>query len=629
MPPSGPRQDVSTGQKRNGDERGHDDGSPRRGTCEHHQTGRRSGSGEAGPAAEAHDPCLVSIGTDPHQRTRSRRRRPDDLGDHLDVDRTDRPETAVAAPPGDGAPDPGGGVGPAPRTQRTVTAAIAGQTVDRGQPRLDPVECFVDGERYVTLDEHVGRTDESVESSPLGHDDREPFDRQRVTDRVGVDADVGGGGDQRLWFESWIVGTVRRLDRVRPRQDPLHRLAIQSFGHPNQDMLLPMSPDPAHPGPSPATRAITAGREASGRSLAPALWATSTWESESLDDAHRRATSVRHGDFYSRYGNPTVRSFEQAMSELEGAEESLAFASGMGAIASTVLALCSTGSHVVAQRQLYAGTLAFLQGPCARWGIETTFVDVTVPGSFADAVVPGRTMLVIAETPSNPRLELADMDELGAIRGPFTLVDSTFATPLGQRPLDHGVDISLHSATKGIAGHNDATLGVISGEADLLAEIWAYAVLHGATPSPFDALNALRGIRTLGVRTRQQNDSARSLAVLLADHPHVAATHYPGLSEHPQHELANRQLLQYGTVLSFDLGTRDAAASFLDRVALCRVATSLGGPETLVCHPATSTHASLTPDEQAATGVTPGLIRLSVGLEETVDLLADVEQALT
>ncbi len=380
--------------------------------------------------------------------------------------------------------------------------------------------------------------------------------------------------------------------------------------------------------PSPATRAITAGRSASGRSLAPALWASSTWESESLDDAHRRATSIRHGDFYSRYCNPTVRSFEEAMAELEGAEESLAFASGMGAIASTVLALCSSGSHVVAQRQLYAGTLAFLQGPCARFGIETTFVDVARPGAFIEAVQPGRTMVVLAETPSNPRLELADLDELGAIRGPFTIVDSTFATPLGQRPLDHGVDISLHSATKGIAGHNDATLGVVSGDADLLAEIWAYAVLHGATPSPFDALNALRGIRTLGVRTRQQNESARSIAVMLADHPAVRATHYPGLGEHPQHGIAAKQLLQYGTVLSFDVGSRVAAAAFLDDVSICRVATSLGGPETLVCHPATSTHASLTPDEQESTGVTAGLIRMSVGLEETTDLLADIEHAL-
>ena len=393
-----------------------------------------------------------------------------------------------------------------------------------------------------------------------------------------------------------------------------------------------MSNDPERvevpPDVAAETLAITAGRCSSGSSLAPALWASSTWESEGLDDAHRRATSMRHGDFYSRYANPTVRSFERAMAELEGAEDSLAFASGMGALASTVFALCSSGSHVVAQRQLYAGTLAFLQGPCRRMGIETTFVDVSEPGAFTAAVEPGRTMLVLAESPSNPRLELADLDELGSIRGPFTVVDSTFSTPLGQRPLAHGVDLALHSATKGIAGHNDATLGVISGEADLLDEIWSYSVLHGATPSPFDALNALRGIRTLGVRTRQQNETARSLAVMLADHPAVAAVHYPGLSSHPQHQLASKQLRQYGTVLSFELADRDAAATLLAGLRIARVATSLGGPETLVCHPATSTHASLTPDEQRATGVTDGLVRVSVGLEDTADLIADVERAL-
>ena len=379
---------------------------------------------------------------------------------------------------------------------------------------------------------------------------------------------------------------------------------------------------------APETLAITAGRAASGASLAPALWASSTWESESLDDAHRRATGLRHDGFYSRYSNPTVRSFEQAIAELEGAEESLAFASGMGAVASTVFALCSSGSHIVAQRQLYAGTLAFLQGPCQRMGIDVTYVDVATPGAFAGAIQPGRTLLVLAETPSNPLLELADLDELGAIKGPFTVVDSTFATPLGQQPLAHGVDISLHSATKGIAGHNDATLGVISGDADLLGEIWAYSVLHGATPSPFDALNALRGVRTLGVRTRQQNETARSLSITLADHPEVVAVHYPGLSEHPQHALATRQLRQYGTVLSFEVADRDTASAVLSRLRVARVATSLGGPETIVCHPATSTDASLTPDEKLAAGVSDGLLRVSVGLEDGGDIVADFEHAL-
>jgi cystathionine beta-lyase/cystathionine gamma-synthase len=191
------------------------------------------------------------------------------------------------------------------------------------------------------------------------------------------------------------------------------------------------------------------------------------------------------------------------------------------------------------------------------------------------------------------------------------------------------VHLSLHSATKGIAGHNDATLGVISGERDLVDAVWAYSVLHGATPSPFDALNALRGIRTWAVRTNHQSASAQFLSESLQRHPGVSAVHYPGLHTHPQHDLAKRQMRHFGTVFAFELAGGTAAVDhFLSKVQLLRVATSLGGPETLVCHPATTTHASLTPEEAAAQGVTPGLLRVSVGLEDPADLLADFQQAL-
>lgn len=380
---------------------------------------------------------------------------------------------------------------------------------------------------------------------------------------------------------------------------------------------------------SPATRAVTAGRQQQGNSLATPLWGTSTWQTEGLDDTRKRATGMRPGDFYSRYANPTVRAFEEAIADLECAEDALAFASGMGAVASSVLALCSAGDHVVAQRQIYAGTSAFLVGPCARLGIETTFVDGTQPGAFADAVRPGRTMLVIGETPSNPRLDLIDLDELGAIVGPFTLVDSTFATPIGQQPVRHGVSLSLHSATKGISGHNDATLGVIAGERDLLDAIWAYSVLHGASASPYDALSGLKGIRTLAVRQRQQAEGALRLAEALRDHPGVAAVHHPGLPDHPQHELALRQLTCLPTVIAVDLaGGLDAARTMLDGLRLARPATSLGGPETLVCHSATSTHVSLSPEEQAAIGITPGLVRISIGLEDIDDIVADLRRAI-
>jgi len=387
--------------------------------------------------------------------------------------------------------------------------------------------------------------------------------------------------------------------------------------------------DDEAPTPSRSTRAVTAGRRHQGSSLNVPLWATSTWQTEGLDDTRQRATGMRPNDFYSRYANPTVRAFEDAIADLEGAEDALAFGSGMGAIASVVLALCSAGDHIVIQRQIYAGTIALVQGPCGRLGIEHTVVDGTQPGAFAAAVRPGRTMLVIAESPSNPRLDLVDLDDLGAVTGPFTLLDSTFATPIGQQPIRYGVDLVVHSATKGISGHNDATLGVVAGERELLDAIWAYSVLHGASASPYDALNGLRGLRTLAVRQRYQADVARRVAEALTDHPGVAAVHYPGLPDHPQHDLAKRQLTCLPTVLAVDLaGGLAAAQSMLDTMRLARPATSLGGPETLVCHSASSTHVALSRQEQAMIGITPGLVRISIGLEDPDDVLADLERAI-
>lgn len=379
----------------------------------------------------------------------------------------------------------------------------------------------------------------------------------------------------------------------------------------------------------PETRAIRAGRADNDTALAPILWATTTFVTPTVEEGRRMATGVGAARFYSRYGNPTVNGFEDAIAQLEGAETARAFASGMGAISAVILGLCSKGDHIVAQRQLYAGTQLLLQTACPRFGIDVTFVDGTEPGAFAAAVIPGRTTLVFAETPANPRLDLVDLDELGAIAGPMTVVDSTFATPLVQRPLDHGVDLVIHSATKAIAGHNDATLGVVAGSADLVNWLYSFAVLQGANASPFDAMNGTRGLRTLGVRLERQSANAGELAHFLEGAALIDEVRWPGLESHPQFELAQRQMTLPGGLLTFDLvGGLDAGRVFVESLEIAQLATSLGGPETLVTHPASTTHVNLTPEELAANGISPGTVRVSVGLEHAGDLLADFAQAL-
>lgn len=400
---------------------------------------------------------------------------------------------------------------------------------------------------------------------------------------------------------------------------------------PSAPRTTPPVPSESNEPPSlhPHTLAITSGRAQNGTALAPVLWATTTFITPTVAEGRRMATEVGATEFYSRYGNPSVRAFEDAVAELEGAEAARAFASGMGAVSAIVLGLCSQGDHIVTQHQLYAGTQLLFQMVCPRFGIDVTFVDGTEPGAFAAAVRPGKTTLVFAETPANPRLDLVDLSAVGAIAGPITVVDSTFATPLGQRPLDHGVDLVLHSATKAMAGHNDATLGVVAGASELIDWLWSFAVLHGATASPYDAVNGLRGLRTLGVRLRHQTESALALGSFLEAHPQVEGVRHPGLVSHPQHELAKRQMLLTGGLLSFDvLGGRAAGAAFVEALRVARLATSLGGPETLVTHPASTTHVNLSPEEFAASGISAGTIRMSVGLEHEPDVRADLTQAL-
>ena len=379
----------------------------------------------------------------------------------------------------------------------------------------------------------------------------------------------------------------------------------------------------------PETRAIRAGRADNDTALAPILWATTTFVTPTVAEGRRMATITGANRFYTRYGNPTVRGFETAIADLEHAEDARAFASGMGAISAVILGLCSKGDHIVAQKQLYAGTQLLLLGACPRFGIDVTFVDGTEPGAFAGAVRPGKTQLVFAETPANPKLAIIDLEELGAIKGPMTVVDSTFATPLAQRPLQYGVDLVLHSATKAIAGHNDATLGVVAGSSELLQWLWGFAVLQGANASPFDAMNGLRGLRTLGVRLRRQTELAQRLADALEGHAQVDSVSYPGLASHPQYDLAKRQMELSGGLVTFDVrGGLDAGVRFVESLKIAQLATSLGGPETLVTHPASTTHVGLTPEELADGGITPGTIRVSCGLEHPDDIVDDFAQAL-
>jgi cystathionine beta-lyase/cystathionine gamma-synthase len=397
-------------------------------------------------------------------------------------------------------------------------------------------------------------------------------------------------------------------------------------------------PDPTRPQPGDApdhdeswrfeTRAIRAGREWSRDSLAPVLFPATTYEVPSVGDHQRMSGAPRTSHYYSRFGSPSVQEFEAAVASLEGAEAALASASGMAAVTGVVFGLCSAGDHVVVQRQLFSVTSTLFTAHLPRFGIDVTFVDGTEPQQFADAVRPGRTQVVFVETPANPALSLTDIEAVAAIPGPFTVVDSTFATPVLQQPLALGADLVLHAATKGLAGHNDALLGVVAGERDLIDAIWGWHVVQGGQASPFDAWNGVRGIRTLSVRVQQQCATALTLAEHLSEHPAVASVSYPGLDSHPQRDLAKRQMSSGGTMLAVEVaGGVDAAVRFCGATRVARIALSLGGPETLVTHPA-ATVAHLTPAERAELGITDGLVRISVGLEHIDDLIADFDQAL-
>jgi cystathionine beta-lyase/cystathionine gamma-synthase len=334
---------------------------------------------------------------------------------------------------------------------------------------------------------------------------------------------------------------------------------------------------------------------------------------------------------YSRSANPTRTALEQCVASLEEAKHGLAFASGMAAV-DAVLSLVRPGDHVVSSEHIYGGTFRLFEKVCVPRGIVFTYVDGARSSAFAEAIRENTKLLWI-ETPANPLLELVDVKAVAAIAAPGGIrlvADNTFASPYFQRPLTQGADIVLHSTTKYISGHSDVIGGaVVTNDSKLHGEMKFYQNAVGSVPGPQDCWLSLRGLRTLAIRMRQHEANARAVAAFLAAHSKVAETIYPGLPSHPQHELAKAQMDGFGAIVTFRLpGGNDQVRSFVKALNVFLFAESLGGVESLACHPATMSHAGLTPAERQKIGITDGTVRLSVGIEDVEDLIEDLDRAL-
>jgi cystathionine beta-lyase/cystathionine gamma-synthase len=373
-----------------------------------------------------------------------------------------------------------------------------------------------------------------------------------------------------------------------------------------------------------ATTCVHAGFEpdaATGAITVP-IYATSTYAYESFG-RHR-------GWEYSRTGNPTRAALERAMAELEGGSDACAFASGMAAI-DAVTDLVPNRGRIVAADNLYGGTFRLFTTLTRDHGVEVAFVDARDPSAIA-AACSAPTAIVFVETPTNPLMHVVDIGraaEIAHARGALLAVDNTFLSPALQRPFEHGADIVVHSTTKYLNGHADAIGGVVvAREAAVAARIREIQNSAGAIMGPFDAYLVLRGIRTLALRMAAHEANGRRLADFLARRPGVRAVHYPGLASHPQHALAARQQSGFGAMISLDLGDGVRAQRFCDALEVFTLAESLGGVESLACHPATMTHASVPPAERERIGIGDGMVRLSVGIEDGDDLEADLARAL-
>jgi cystathionine gamma-lyase len=383
-----------------------------------------------------------------------------------------------------------------------------------------------------------------------------------------------------------------------------------------------MAPDPSRYGF--ATLAIHAGQDAdpaTGATVVP-IYATSTYTQE--------APGQHKGYEYSRSGNPTRTALETCLAALEGGERGLAFASGLAAT-TAVLSLLKPGDEVAAAADLYGGTYRLLERVFKPWGLVARYTEDPSPAGFARILTPA-TKLVWVETPTNPLLQMIDIAaiaEMAHKAGAPLAVDNTFASPYLQQPLRLGADLVVHSTTKYLGGHSDVVGGAVIGRRDLLQPIAFYQNAAGGVPGPFDAWLTLRGIKTLAVRMEKHCANARTLASWLSKQPQVQRVYYPGLPSHPGHELAKRQMRDFGGMMSITLkGGKEAALRLLTRTRLFSLAESLGGVESLIGHPATMTHASIPAEIRQARGIDEGLVRLSVGIEELEDLQEDLRQAL-
>ncbi len=366
---------------------------------------------------------------------------------------------------------------------------------------------------------------------------------------------------------------------------------------------------------------------------AEALYLTSSFVFDDAAQAAQRFSGEDDGMVYSRYTNPTVQMLETRLAALEGAQCCVATSSGMSAILGVVMSLMQAGEHVVASRSLFGATVQLFNGVLKRFGVETTFVEPTKIDQWREAVRPN-TRLLFLETPSNPLTELVDIAELSAIArqsGALLVVDNCFCTPALQRPIEHGADIIVHSATKYLDGQGRVLGGAVLGRKDVIhAPMISFLRSAGPTLSPFNAWVILKGLETLKLRMQAHSKSALEVARWLEKHPRVTRVYYPGLASHPQHELAMRQQATGGGIVSFEVdGGRDAAWKVIDATQMISITANLGDAKSTITHPASTTHGRLAPEVREAAGITEGLVRIAVGLEAVEDITADLERGLS